>query len=438
MKAVKIDDTPLPKSKHLDVLSEYEKQKQKKNASFVVVGHVDAGKSTMMGKLLLEHKVVDQRTIEKYRREADALGKASFALAWVLDQGSEERTRGVTVDVGTNGFETESTRFTILDAPGHRDFVPNMIAGASQADFAILVIDASTGAFESGLRGQTKEHAVLLRSIGVSRVIVAVNKLDTVQWSKERFDEITQQVSGFLSTTGFRSKNISFVPVSGLKGDNLVRRSEDPAASWYTGPTLIEELEASEPSARALRSPLRMTISDMSRSENGSPTASGRIDAGSLQMGDALLVQPAGEKVYVKQIEINKEMVDWAVAGQNVTLHLGSADPERVRPGDVLCDPTHPAECVDVFTMKALAFEFLLPEPVDVHHGRLHEAGQIQQLTATLNKATGVVIKKKPQIVKPGSVARIVVRLNSKVALESGQRVVLRSGGSTVAAGLIE
>ncbi|KAI1354665.1 hypothetical protein F5Y01DRAFT_272350 [Xylaria sp. FL0043] len=438
MKATKIDDTPLPKSKNLDVLSEFGKAKKKKNASFVVVGHVDAGKSTLMGRLLLDLGVVDQRTIQKYRKEAESIGKSSFALAWVLDQRSEERSRGVTIDIATNKFETDSTSFTILDAPGHRDFIPNMIAGASQADFAILVVDASTGSFEAGLKGQTREHSLLLRSMGVSRIIVAINKLDTVAWSQERFDEISQEVSGFLSATGFQLKNVSYVPVSGLNGDNLVNKSSDPAASWYSGNTLIAELESSEPMTRALTKPLRMTISEVFRSQQSPLTISGRIDAGSLQAGDALLVQPSGEKAYVKSLELDSEPVDWAVAGQNIVIHLSNLDPIHVRVGDIVCDPTQPITCVDTFTVKVLAFDMLMPMQVDVHRGRLHAAGQIVEIPALLDKVKGTVLKKKPKIVKPASVARIVVKMSSKVPLEVGQRVVLRSGGETVAAGLLE
>ncbi|KAL8969216.1 MAG: hypothetical protein Q9183_002102, partial [Haloplaca sp. 2 TL-2023] len=193
------------------------------------------------------------------------MGKSSFALAWVLDQGTEERSRGVTIDIAMNQFETSKTSFTILDAPGHRDFIPNMIAGASQADFAVLVIDASTGNFESGLKGQTKEHTLLVRSMGVQRIVIAVNKLDMVQWSKDRFDEIQQQVNAFLTTAGFQSKNLSFIPCSGLTGDNIAKRAEDPQASWYTGPILIEQLEASELTQRALDKPLRLTIADVFR-----------------------------------------------------------------------------------------------------------------------------------------------------------------------------
>ncbi|KXX83313.1 HBS1-like protein [Madurella mycetomatis] len=437
-KELKISEAPLPKSRNLDVLSEFEKSRNKKSASFVVVGHVDAGKSTMMGRLLLDLKVVDQRTVDKLRKEAETIGKTSFALAWLLDQRSEERSRGVTIDIATNRFETETTAFTILDAPGHRDFIPNMIAGASQADFAILVIDASTGAFESGLKGQTKEHSLLIRSMGVSRVIVAINKLDAVGWSQERYNEIKDQVSGFLSVTGFQHKNLAFVPVSGLHGDNLVQRSPDPAASWYTGPTLIEELENSEPNARALAKPLRMTISEVYRTMQSPVTVSGRIDAGSLQMGDALLVQPSGEKAYVKSVLVDDAPADWAVAGQNVVLFLSHIDSIHIKVGDIICDPAKPMPRADTFTMKALAFDFLMPMQVDVHRGRLHTAGRIEAIPALLDKVTGVVTKKKPKIVKPATVARIVVKLEAQVPLEAGQRVVLRSGGQTVAAGLLE
>ncbi|KLP21589.1 translation elongation factor HBS1 protein [Fusarium fujikuroi] len=432
-------EAPPPKSKGLDVLKEYENSSNKRSISFVVVGHVDAGKSTLMGRLLLELKFVEKHTIDRYRKQAEKSGKQSFALAWVMDQRSEERERGVTIDIATNHFETEKTSFTILDAPGHRDFVPNMIAGASQADFAILVIDANTGAYEKGLKGQTREHVFLLRSLGVQRLVIAVNKLDMVGWSHERFDEIAQQVNAFLAGLGFQPKNIDFIPISGLNGDNLVRRTEDTAASWYTGPTLIEALENSEPSTtRALKNPFRMAISEVFRSQLGTTTIAGRVDSGSVQLGDALLVQPSGEEAYVKSIMVDSGMQDWAVAGQSVSVALTNIDPIHIRVGDMLCHTKDPISCGDTFTMKAMAFEHLMPMPVDLHRGRLHSAGQIVSITATLDKATGAIIKKKPRVVQPGGVARVVIKLAAKVPLESGQRVVIRSGGETVAAGLLE
>ncbi|KAG4289493.1 elongation factor 1-alpha [Fusarium proliferatum] len=432
-------EAPPPKSKGLDVLKEYENSSNKRSISFVVVGHVDAGKSTLMGRLLLELKFVEKHTIDRYRKQAEKSGKQSFALAWVMDQRSEERERGVTIDIATNHFETEKTSFTILDAPGHRDFVPNMIAGASQADFAILVIDANTGAYEKGLKGQTREHVFLLRSLGVQRLVIAVNKLDMVGWSHERFDEIAQQVNAFLAGLGFQPKNIDFIPISGLNGDNLVRRIEDTAASWYTGPTLIEALENSEPSTtRALKNPFRMAISEVFRSQLGTTTIAGRVDSGSVQLGDALLVQPSGEEAYVKSIMVDSGMQDWAVAGQSVSVALTNIDPIHIRVGDMLCHTKDPISCGDTFTMKAMAFEHLMPMPVDLHRGRLHSAGQIVSITATLDKATGAIVKKKPRVVQPGGVARVVIKLAAKVPLESGQRVVIRSGGETVAAGLLE
>ncbi|RGP77610.1 elongation factor 1-alpha [Fusarium longipes] len=436
---LRIADAPPPKSKGLDVLKEYENSSNKRSISFVVVGHVDAGKSTLMGRLLLELKFVEKHTIDRYRKQAEKSGKQSFALAWVMDQRSEERERGVTIDIATNHFETDKTSFTILDAPGHRDFVPNMIAGASQADFAILVIDANTGAYEKGLKGQTREHVLLLRSLGVQRLVIAVNKLDMVGWSQGRYDEIVQQVSGFLSGLGFVSKNIDFVPISGLNGDNLATRTEAIAASWYTGPTLIEALENSEPTtARALKNPFRMSISEVFRSQLGTTTIAGRVDAGSFQIGDALLVQPSGEQAYVKSIMVDTDMQDWAVAGQNVSVSLTDIDPIHIRVGDMLCHTKDPINCSDTFVMKAMAFEHLMPMPVDLHRGRLHSAGQIVSIAATLDKVTGAVVKKKPRVVQPGGVARVSVKLAAKVPLEAGQRVVIRSGGETVAAGLLE
>ncbi|KAL4909163.1 hypothetical protein BDW74DRAFT_146106 [Aspergillus multicolor] len=427
------------KSKNLDVLSEYKKAKQKNAMNFVVIGHVDAGKSTLMGRLLADLKAIDQRTLDKYRREAEKIGKGSFALAWVLDQGSEERARGVTIDIATSKFETEKTVFTIVDSPGHRDFVPNMIAGASQADFAVLVIDSSIGNYESGLKGQTKEHALLVRSMGVQRIIVAVNKMDTVQWDFGRFEEIEQQVSAFLITAGFQAKNISFVPCSGVNGDNITRRSEDPNVSWYTGRTLVEELENSEPYSHAVDKPLRMTIGDVFRGSIQNPLSiSGRIDAGSLQIGDHILTMPSAETATIRSLEVDGEPSDWAVAGQNVVLNLANIDPIHLRSGDVVCPATAPIANITSFTCKVLAFDHLLPSAVDIHRGRLHVPGRIGKLVATLDKGSGNVLKKKPKIVQPGSVARIVVELDQAVPLEAPTRVVLRAGGDTVAAGLLE
>ena len=405
-----------------------------------LAGHVDAGKSTLMGRLLHDLKVVDQRTVDRYRKEAEKMGKASFALAWVLDQGTEERERGVTIDIANHKFETEKTGFTILDAPGHRDFIPNMIAGASQADFAVLVIDASTGNFESGLRGQTKEHALLVRSMGVQRVIVAVNKLDTVKWSQDRFDEILQQISAFLTAAGFLAKNVSFVPCSGLTGDNIVHKSTTALAAWYTGPSLISLLESSEPIVRALEKPLRLTIDDVFRGGVQNPlSVSGRLDAGTLQIGDSVLVMPESQTATIKAVDVDKESAGWAVAGQNVVLHLTDIEAKYLRSGDVICPPSVPIPCVTSFAVKLLAFDHIMPMHCEIHRGRLHAPGRVTKLEAVLDKASGAVLKgKKPKLIKPGSVARVVVEVDDAIPLETGSRIILRAGGETIGAGLVE
>lgn len=392
-----------------------------------------------MGRLLFDLKAIDQRTMDRYKREAENIGKGSFAFAWVLDQGSEERARGVTIDIATNNFETEKTKFTILDAPGHRDFVPNMIAGASQADFAVLVIDASTGNFESGLKGQTKEHALLVRSIGVQRIIVAVNKMDAANWSQDRFAEIQQQMSAFLTSAGFQAKNVAFIPCSGLQGGNILNKSTDPAASWYHGLTLVSELDGSEPHTHALATHLRLTISDVFRGGVQSPLSiSGRLESGTVQTGELVLIQPSGETASIKSLDVDDEPHDWAVAGQNVVLNLSDIDPVHLKTGDVLCSAVSPIRNVSQFTAKILAFEHLTPMAVDVHRGRMHVPGRIARLVATLDKASGGVVKKRPKMVMPGSVVRVVVELETAVPLESPSRVVLRNGGETVGAGLLE
>lgn len=401
-------------------------------------GHVDAGKSTLMGRLLFDLEAIDGRTMDKYKKEAEKMGKGSFAFAWVLDQGTEERARGVTIDIATNKFETDRTLFTILDAPGHRDFVPNMIAGACEADFAVLVIDASTGEFESGLKGQTREHALLVRSMGVSKIVVAVNKMDRTNWSEARFQDIQQQMLAFLTTAGFKRENISFIPCSGLHGDNILNRSTAPGADWYSGNTLVEELDTSEPTNRALDKPLRMTIGDVFHASIQNPlSVSGRIESGTLQVGDQIMVMPSGVKASIRNIQVDDEPNDWAVAGQNVVLSITEIDPAQIKVGDMLCSSTSPIINVSSFTAKVLAFEHLTPMPLDIHRGRLYVPGKISRLTAVLDKMDGSVKKQKPKVVQPGSIARVVVDLDSSAPIEGG-RIVLRANGETVAAGLVE
>lgn len=282
----------------------------------------------------------------------------------------------------------------------------------------------------------------MLKTPQVQRLIVAVNKMDTVSWSKERFDKVRQATTSFFETASFSLKNITFVPCAGLTGDNVTKRVDDSRADWYSGPTFLEALEASEPKNRALEKPLRLTINDVFRGSGQNPLSiSGQIEAGVLQVGDVVLALPSRETATIKAIELpDGSPADWAIAGQIPTLHLVDIDAVHLRLGDLLCAPTAPVRLVKNFTCKMLAFEHVMPQFVDVFRGRQQATGLITALASILNKNTGEVLKKKPRIVKPGEVARVRVELEGSAGLplEVGSRIVLRDGGRTVGAGLLE
>ncbi|SMR52022.1 unnamed protein product [Zymoseptoria tritici ST99CH_3D1] len=445
-------DAPAPaapqskvRSKGLDVpkLWAEGKSARKSSAGFVVVGHVDHGKSTLMGRLLLDTGAVAQREIDKYKKQATEMGKASFALAWVMDTGSEERERGVTVDIAQHHFSTEQANFTILDAPGHRDFVPNMIGGASMADLAVLVVDANQ--LESGMKGQTREHILLTHAVGLRRIVVAVNKLDstTPAWDQGQFDSVSAEVSKLLVETGFTQENIAFVPCSGLSGENVVNMTKSSHNGWTSKSheTLLHQLEMSAPPAvttETVNKPLRLQISDVFRGGITNPLSiSGLIRNGSVQVGDIITAQPSGETGVVKGIEVAGEVREWSVAGEIPTLHLVDIDAQHLRSGDVVCTSQTPITVVKKLNVKVTALDSLLPQSVDVHIGRMHVPGLISQLVATLD-GESEVLKKKPRMVKAGQKALLKVTLQDAVPMERGDRVVLRAKGVTVAAGVVE
>ncbi|CAG8580917.1 7997_t:CDS:10, partial [Dentiscutata heterogama] len=318
-------------SKRIDVIEEYKKRDAEKfPLNLVVIGHVDAGKSTLMGHLLYLLGEVNEKAMKQYERDSSKIGKSSFAYAWVLDETGEERNRGITMDIAIRKFETKNRRFTLLDAPGHRDFIPNMISGASQADVAILVADATVGEFESGFEanGQTKEHALLIRSLGVQQLVVAVNKLDTVEWSKARYDEIVEKLGAFLSQAGFRKDKIAYIPCSGLIGENIIRRSPG-ILNWYSGETLVQQIDKFEPPTRLLEKPFRLSVSDFFKGGIGNiagVTVAGRIESGTIQVGEEIIVIPGGESGVVKSLIVNEESSKWAAAGDSVMLTLTDLD----------------------------------------------------------------------------------------------------------------
>ncbi|KAF1813447.1 hypothetical protein P152DRAFT_434558 [Eremomyces bilateralis CBS 781.70] len=440
--ALKINDLPKPKRRKVDVLAEHKKVSGKKSASFVVIGHVDHGKSTLMGRLLLDLNVITQRSLDKLQKEANTLKKSSFALAFIMDSNKDERERGITVDIATSHFSTDSTNYTILDAPGHQDFVPNMIAGAAQADFSILVVDASPNSFESGIRGQTHEHALIVRSMGASNIIVAVNKMDAAHWLQDRFNEIREQMTGFLTKVGFKPENLVFVPLSGLTGDNVSKRRDDADVKWYTGPTLVNALDSIAPTERAIEKPLRLEVFDISTDSQLYPVSiSGRLTAGNMQVGDDVIAMPSGDTAIIQGITIEGNDVDWAVAGSIATVHLSGVDAEHLRQGDIICARDSPAQNVRTFQAKILAFEQVLPMFVEVHAGTMSREGQVKMpLVALLDERTGDVKKKRPKVLNGGEVGRVEVEFGDEkgAPVEKGRRVVLRYEGRTIAAGLVE
>ncbi|KAJ1555406.1 HBS1-like protein, partial [Nowakowskiella sp. JEL0078] len=327
-----VSEPPKTKAKKIDLISEFEKRNSGKvGLNLVVVGHVDAGKSTIMGHLLYLLGEVSDRVMKKHERDSTKAKKSSFQFAWVLDECEEERERGITMDIAITHFETTSRKFTLLDAPGHRDFIPNMISGAAQADVALLVVDATVGEFETGfgVGGQTREHALLVRSLGVLQIVVAVNKMDMAEWSKKRFDEIQGVVSTFLIGAGFKKDKIRFVPCSGFSSVNLIQRGKS-VLKWWDGPTLVELLDTFEVPSRPVEKPFRMAVTDYFKggagNGGGAATVGGRIESGGLQTGDRVKFVPFGDIGTVKDILLGEDSVNWAVAGDNILITVNGID----------------------------------------------------------------------------------------------------------------
>nr|XP_061806375.1 HBS1-like protein [Nerophis lumbriciformis] len=435
----------------IDVKAEMEKrQGGKPLLNLVVIGHVDAGKSTLMGHLLYLLGNVNKRTMHKYETESKKAGKASFAYAWVLDETGEERDRGVTMDVGMTKFETNTKVVTLMDAPGHKDFIPNMITGAAQADVAVLVVDASRGGFEAGFEagGQTREHGLLVRSLGVTQLAVAVNKMDQVDWQRERFQEITTKLGHFLKQAGFKDSDVFYIPTSGLSGENLSTRSSlSELKSWYSGLSLLEQIDAFKPPQRSVDKPFRLCVSDVFKDQGSGFCITGKIEAGYIQTGDKLLAMPPNETCHVKGITLHDAPLDWAAAGDHVSLTVTGMDIIKINVGCVFCDPKEPIRVCTRFRARLLLFNFEVPItkgfPILLHYGTVSEPATITKLISVLHKSSGEVLKKKPKCLGKGMNAVVEIRTHRPVALELYKdfkelgRFMLRYVGSTIAAGVV-
>ncbi|XP_070159606.1 protein HBS1 [Polyergus mexicanus] len=435
----KVDVQAIYKSKRGD---------NKEQLHLVVVGHVDAGKSTLLGRLLCDLGQVPQRLIHKYQQESKKIGKQSFVYAWVLDETGEERERGITMDIGHSKFETDTKSITLLDAPGHKDFIPNMITGATQADVALLVVDATRGEFETGFDsgGQTREHALLLRSLGVSQLAVVVNKLDTVNWSKDRFNEIVDKISVFLKQAGFKD-TVTFVPCSGLSGENIVTKPKEQLSNWYTGPTLINVIDNFKCPERPVNKPFRFSVNDIFKGTGSGFCVSGHIETGMVSLGDKVLILPQNEIAVVKGLQLDEISMVNAFAGDHVALTLAGIDQQNVGIGDIICNPQNPVPVTTCFQAHIVVFAIARPItkglPVVMHQQSLVQPAFITKLIAQLHRGTGDMIKKKPRCLPKNSSAIIEVVTQNPVCMELYKdikqlgRVMLRLEGTTIAAGLI-
>ena len=424
--------------------------KGKPHMNLVTVGHVDHGKSTLMGRLLYEAGFIDSRMIKQYEEEAKKLGKESFKYAWVMDKLKEERERGLTIDLSFYRFETKRYEYTIIDAPGHRDFIKNMITGASEADVAILVVSARPGEFEAGISpgGQTREHASLLKILGVDQVVVAVNKMDDpqVNWSKERYEEIKNEVSRLLRQLGFRVNKIRFIPVSAWTGDNVIKKSDK--MPWYDGPLLIEALDEFEIPPKPVDKPLRLPVQDVYSITGVGTVPVGRIETGRLKAGDTVVFMPPGLVGEVKSIEMHHRPLEMAEAGDNIGFNVKGISRKDIRRGDVAGHLDTPPSVAEEFIGQI----FIIHHPTAIGQGytpvmHVHTAQiavTFAELIAKINPRTGEVVEEHPSFLKTGDAALVRFRPLRPVALEEFKdfpeigRFAIRDMGTTIAAGVVK
>jgi elongation factor 1-alpha len=425
--------------------------KEKLHVNLVVIGHVDAGKSTSTGHLIYLCGGIDKRTIEKFEKEASDMGKGSFKYAWVLDKLKAERERGITIDISLWKFETPKYYFTIIDAPGHRDFIKNMITGTSQADCAMLVISASEGEFEAGYskHGQSREHALLAYTLGVKQMIVLINKIDTVAFSEKRYTEIKTELQGYLEKVGYKDvKNtINFVPISGWLGDNMIERSKN--MTWYKGPTLIEALDLLKPPVRPADKPLRIPLQDVYKIGGIGTVPVGRVETGVLKPGMTVVFAPTELSSEVKSIEMHHEALPEAVPGDNIGFNVKGVSTKEIKrgfvAGDVKRDP--PKEC-ETF----LAQVIVLNHPNEIRAGYCpvldchtsHIAVKFKELEAKVDKRTGAATEQAPKAVKSGESALVRMEPTKQMVVEAFTeypplgRFAVRDMRATVAVGVIK
>ncbi len=413
----------------------------KPHMNLVFIGHVDHGKSTMVGRILFETGAIDDNTMRKLKEEASKLGKATFEYAFAMDRTKEERARGVTIDLAHKDFKTNKYYFTIIDAPGHRDFVKNMITGASQADAAVLVIDA-----KDGVQPQTKEHAFLSRTLGIKELIVAVNKMDSVNYDEKRYKEVQEEASKLLKSIGYKDDSVRYIPTSAYDGANLSKRTPDKTP-WYSGECMLEALdllkEVEKPTGKALRVP----IQDVYTIGGIGTVPVGRVETGVMKVGEKVIVMPSGASGEVKTIEMHHEQLKEAQPGDNIGFNVRGLGKGDIKRGDVLGDSGNPPTVAKEFTAQIIVLQHpsaIAAGYTPVFHCHTSQtACTLTELQKKLDPKTGEVKEENPKFLKTGDVAIVKIIPTKPLCIENVKefpqlgRFAIRDMGVTVAAGMV-
>jgi elongation factor 1-alpha len=424
--------------------------KDKTHINIVVIGHVDSGKSTSCGHLIYKCGGIDKRALEKLAEESVKANKGSFKYAWIMDKVKASRDRGITIDISLWQFETPKYHFTIIDAPGHRDFIKNMITGTSQADCALLMIAAPTGEFEAGLsmNGQTREHALLAYTLGVKQMIVCVNKMDegTVNYSQDRYNEIKSEVGTYLKKVGYNADNVPFIPMSGWTGENMLERAT--TMDWYKGPTLLEALDNIVPPKRPTEKPLRIPIQDVYKIGGIGTVPVGRVETGIIKKNMQVIFAPSGQSSEVRTVEMHHTEVPQAIPGDNIgfNVRIGHKDIKR---GDVCGDKTNdPPREAESFVAQVI----VLNHPGQINQGYTpvldchtsHIACRFDELQARVDRRNGTILEENPVSIKNGDAALVVLKPTKPMCVEVFAeypplgRFAVRDMKQTVAVGVIK
>lgn len=415
----------------------------KPHLNLIFIGHVDHGKSTTVGRLLFEAGAITDRDIARYKELTQQFNRPTFEFAFVMDQLKEERERGITIDIAHKEFTTQKYFFTIIDAPGHRDFVKNMITGASQADGAVLVVSA-----EEGIKPQTREHAILISVLGVPQLIVAINKMDASGFSQQKFEAVKTEVYNMLKSLGFKVDTIPFIPYSALEGSNAgPKTAKSEKLSWYKGPTLLEALDTLTVPPKPTDKPLRLPIQDVFSISGFGTVPVGRVETGILKVGDPVIIMPSGVKTEVKSIEMHHQQMQKAEPGDNIGFNIKNVEKKDIKRGDVIGPSSNPPTVASEFTAQVIVLHHqnvIARGYTPVFH--IHTAQLACTFVDILEKKdpkTGQTLEKNPETIKTGDVAIIKIKPTKPICLEKFSdfkqlgRFAIRDMGETVAAGVI-